>query len=36
MLIQCRTDRLISHSGILLLLLWVVHLEPPNAVEGFT
>src|SRR6202045_4355342 len=31
MLIQCRTDRLISHSRILLLRLLIVHLEPPNA-----
>src|ERR1700692_1353519 len=29
MLIQCRTDRLISHSRILLLLLLIVHREPP-------
>jgi hypothetical protein len=28
MLIQCRTDLLISHSRILLLLLLIVHLEP--------
>src|SRR4029077_4029632 len=28
MLIQCRTDRSISHSGILLPLLLIVHLEP--------
>jgi hypothetical protein len=27
-LIQCRTDLLISHSRILLLLLLIVHLEP--------
>src|ERR1700685_3835225 len=27
MLIQCRTDLLISHSRILLLLLLIVHLE---------
>jgi hypothetical protein len=28
MLIQCRTDLLISHSRILLHLLLIVHLEP--------
>src|ERR1700724_3534087 len=28
MLIQCRTDLLISHSRILLLVLLIVHLEP--------
>jgi hypothetical protein len=28
MLIQCRTDLLISHSRILLVLLLIVHLEP--------
>src|SRR6202042_750521 len=28
MLIQCRTDLLISHSRILLLLLLIVHREP--------
>src|SRR6201987_867355 len=28
MLIQCRTDLLISHARILLLLLLIVHLEP--------
>jgi hypothetical protein len=27
MLIQCRTDLLISHSRILLLLLLIVHLD---------
>src|SRR6202521_1077825 len=35
MLIQCRTDLLISHSRILLLLLLIVHLEQsrPSVVE---
>jgi hypothetical protein len=28
MLIQCRTDLLIAHPGIQLLLLLIVHLEP--------
>jgi hypothetical protein len=27
-LIQCRTDLLVWNSGILLLLLLIVHLEP--------
>src|SRR5579863_4766055 len=34
MLIECRTDLLISHSRILLLLLLAVHLEPPNVTEA--
>jgi hypothetical protein len=28
MLIQCRTDLLVSHCGILFLILLIAHLEP--------
>src|SRR6476619_5254565 len=35
MLVQCRTEFLISHSRILLLLLLIVHLEPTQTSNAF-